>query len=261
MSATQSWAKSPEEHDRNVAINEARVADAAFPAADWSPTDYLPGGEYAGGLAGAHGAELTPELLAGLPDPLREMCEAVAATRGAPISAAVAMGLAALGGACGGIARVQPFPDDNPSWHEPVSVSVAIIMASGTGKTGLGADFIGGHGEYADRLRLQSADAMRRAAARVKASKRRLPDLERQAGKDGAEGIAGLDALEREIADIEQAEKDARGPRPVLVGTNVTPKGWSPCSPTKGAPSWWPMSRRALTRSWAFIRARVLRAM
>ena len=94
------------------------------------PADEVPGtrrGEYTGGLAGAYGPPFAAEVVEGLPPILRDMVRGVARTNAVPESAALGMGLVALAGACGGIGRVQPFRA-NPSWTEPVAVSVAIII-------------------------------------------------------------------------------------------------------------------------------------
>lgn len=184
----------------------------------------LPRGEYANGLAGVSGPDLDAEHLAHLPEPLRAMVLAVADVRGVPTSAAVAVALAALGGACGGIARVQPYPD-RPAWHEVVSVSAAVIMASGTGKSDFGADFTRAHGKYHDQRRKDAADSMRRADARGRAEKSRLKALEREAAKGGPEAPGALVQLEETIAEIERAEADARGPAPVLGATDLTTEG------------------------------------
>lgn len=184
----------------------------------------LPRGEYANGLAGVSGPDLDPEHLENLPEPLRAMVLAVAEVRAVPTSATVALALAALGGACGGIARVQPYPDQ-PDWHEAVSVSAAIIMASGTGKSDFGADFTRAHGQYHDDARTAAADSMRRGDARARTGRRRLQALEREAAKSGPDAAAALVELEDAIASIEQAEADARGPAPVLGGTDLTTEG------------------------------------
>jgi hypothetical protein len=184
----------------------------------------LPRGEYANGLAGVSGPDLDPEQLEHLPEPLRAMVLAVAEVRAVPTSATVALALAALGGACGGIARVQPYPD-RPAWHEAVSVSAAIIMASGTGKSDFGADFTRAHGDHHDAARTAASESMRRADARARAGRRRLQLLERDAAKTGPDAAAALAELEDTIAEVEQAEAEARGPAPVLGGTDLTTEG------------------------------------
>lgn len=177
-------------------------------------------GEYSGGLAGAFGPAFPPEVMDGLPPTLRDMVRGVARTHAVPESAALGVGLAALAGASGGIGRVQPFAG-NPSWTEPVAVSVAVIMPSGSGKTGLGADLTRGHALHHDRTREQAAGAMLAAEARARAGRLRVKQYEAEAAKDrNAEAL-----LADEIAAVEQAEREARGPRPVLVGTNVTAEG------------------------------------
>lgn len=184
----------------------------------------LPRGEYANGLAGVSGPDLDAEDLAHLPEPMRAMVLAVSEVRAVPTSATTALALAALGGACGGIARVQPYPD-RPDWHEAVSVSAAIIMASGTGKSDFGSDFTRAHGDHHDAARLAAAESMRRADARGRAARRRSQSLEREAAKAGPEAEAALVELEETIAEVERAEADARGPAPVLGGTDLTTEG------------------------------------
>lgn len=184
----------------------------------------LPRGEYANGLAGVSGPDLDPEHLEHLPEPLRAMVLAVAEVRAVPTSATVALALAALGGACGGIARVQPYPD-RPDWHEAVSVSAAIIMASGTGKSDFGGDFTRAHGDHHDAARMAASESMRDAEARARAAKRRQQVLEREAAKAGDDSAAALRELAGTIAEVEQAEAAARGPAPVLGGTDLTTEG------------------------------------
>lgn len=172
-----------------------------------------------GSLAGAYGPAFPALVVDNLPPRLRDMVRGVAGVHGVPESAALGMGLAALSGAAAGIGRVHPFRGKD--WHEPAALSVAIIMPSGTGKTGLGADFTRGHALHHDRAREQAAPAMLAAEARMRAGRLRVKQYEQQAVKDRtAEGL-----LADEIAAVEQAERDARGPRPVLVGTNVTAEG------------------------------------
>ena len=187
------------------------------------PADEVPGtrrGEYTGGLAGAYGPPFAAEVVEGLPPILRDMVRGVARTNAVPESAALGMGLAALAGASGGIGRVQPFRG-NPSWTEPVAVSVAVVMPSGSGKTGLGQDFTRAHADYSANAREQAAGAMLAAEARVRSGRLRIKQHEADAAKDrNAEAL-----LADEIAAVEQAEREARGPRPVLVGTNVTAEG------------------------------------
>ena len=177
-------------------------------------------GQYTGGLSGASGPPFPDAAIEGLPPILREMVTGVAATQAVPLSAALGVGLAALSGACGGIGRVQPFRR-NDSWTEPIAISVAVIMPSGSGKTGLGHDFTRAHGDYSAKSREEAAGAMRTAEARARAGRIRIKQLEAEAAKTpDAEHL-----LADEIAAAEKAEREARGPLPVLVGTNVTPEG------------------------------------
>ena len=189
------------------------------PQPDTPPSNTPPPASTAS-LAGAYGPAFPALVVDNLPPRLRNMVRGVARTNAVPESAALGMGLAALAGASGGIGRVQPFRA-NPSWTEPVAVSVAIIMPSGAGKTGLGADFTRGHALHHDRAREQAAGAMLAAEARVRAGRLRVKQHEADAAKDrSAEAL-----LADELAAVEQAERDALGPRPVLVGTNVTAEG------------------------------------
>ncbi len=201
-----------------TALRGAEVLDGATPAPDVTPPD-TKRSEYAGGLAGAFGPAFPEWVITGLPSRLRDMVQGVALTHGVPESAALGVGLAALAGACGGIGRVQPFRA-KPSWTEPVALSVAVIMPSGAGKTGLGRDFTRGHAAYHDRTREQAAGAMRTAEASARAGRLRVKQYEAEAAKDrNREAV-----LADEIAAVEQAERTALGPRPVLIGTNVTPE-------------------------------------
>jgi hypothetical protein len=187
----------------------------------WTPpTPDQPPPASTGSLAGAYGPAFPAEVLDNLPPRLGDMVRGVARTYAVPESAALGMGLAALAGASGGIGRVQPFRS-NPSWTEPVALSVAVIMPSGSGKTGLGSEFTQGHAAHHDRAREQAAGAMLAAEARVRAGRLRVKQYEADAAKDrNAEAL-----LADEIAAVERAERDALGPRPVLVGTNVTAEG------------------------------------
>ena len=201
------------------AVSQGEGLSWPSPAPNPSPTGARRG-EYTGGLSGASGPAFPPEVVDNLPPRLRDMVRGVARTYAVPESAALGVGLAALAGASGGIGRVQPFRA-NPSWTEPVALSVAVIMPSGSGKTGLGADFTRGHALHHDRAREQAAGAMLAAEARARAGRLRVKQCEAEAAKDrNTEAV-----LADEIAALEQAERDARGPRPVLIGTNVTAEG------------------------------------
>ena len=177
-------------------------------------------GQYTGGLSGAAGPAFPEEVIKGLPPVLRAMVEGVAATHAVPVSAALGVGLAAISGACGGIGRVQPFRG-NPSWSEPLAISVAVIMPSGSGKTGLGHEFTRAHADYSANAREQAEGPMRTADARARAGRLRVKQLEAKAAEDPNTAHLLADA----IAEVEKAEREARGPLPVLVGTNVTPEG------------------------------------
>ena len=174
-------------------------------------------------LGGDYGTPIDEAVVGGLPLKLRKMVRGVSTARAFPLEATTLMALAALGGACGGMARVQPYPATNPDWTEPLGFSCAVIMASGTGKSGPRGDLTAGLSTYDRTCREAQANAVLAAKAEVEALELRAKKLRGDVAKGGDPNAQA--ELVKCMQHLDDAKREAMGPSPVLAGTSPNTEG------------------------------------